>query len=234
MRLSSFFFGRQEIRSSTSSMTSVPKPLKFLRAHYGTLKAHYENMAESDLKVNCQIGCCPLISLIKARALTCFLFCRNTWQIYSQSWRSPCLLRENGYAYMLDVFNVFHLIFWWLAWFLCRGVLSLHLCACHPYISPMIPINVFCLSFSKRKCLFCLSHIFLLLIILDAWLWMFISAHVNLKLLEFRHVYLFFTWWLSGKLKIQIVGFRGWYWFMGTWVRKVRSSHWEHSSYLTR
>ncbi|CAJ1978894.1 unnamed protein product [Sphenostylis stenocarpa] len=41
---------RQEIRSSTSSMTSVPKPLKFLRPHYGTLKAYYETMAESDLK----------------------------------------------------------------------------------------------------------------------------------------------------------------------------------------
>lgn len=32
-------------------MTSVPKPLKFLRPHYGTLKAYYETMAESDLKV---------------------------------------------------------------------------------------------------------------------------------------------------------------------------------------
>ncbi|KAI5661718.1 hypothetical protein M9H77_21041 [Catharanthus roseus] len=41
---------RQEIRNATSSMTSVPKPLKFLRPHYGTLKAHYEKMAESDLK----------------------------------------------------------------------------------------------------------------------------------------------------------------------------------------
>lgn len=29
---------RKEIRASTSSMTSVPKPLKFLRPHYGTLK----------------------------------------------------------------------------------------------------------------------------------------------------------------------------------------------------
>ena len=28
-----------EIRSSTASMTSVPKPLKFLRPHYATLKA---------------------------------------------------------------------------------------------------------------------------------------------------------------------------------------------------
>ena len=32
-------------------MTSVPKPLKFLRPHYGTLKAYYETMAESELKV---------------------------------------------------------------------------------------------------------------------------------------------------------------------------------------
>ncbi|KAK2976945.1 hypothetical protein RJ640_028748 [Escallonia rubra] len=41
---------RQEIRTSTSSMTSVPKPLKFLRPHYGTLKAYYDIMTESDLK----------------------------------------------------------------------------------------------------------------------------------------------------------------------------------------
>ncbi|XP_031476397.1 26S proteasome non-ATPase regulatory subunit 2 homolog A-like [Nymphaea colorata] len=41
---------RQEIRTSTSSMTSVPKPLKFLRPHYGTLKAFYETMADTDLK----------------------------------------------------------------------------------------------------------------------------------------------------------------------------------------
>lgn len=41
---------RQEIRSATSSMTSVPKPLKFLRPHYGTLKAYYETMGDSELK----------------------------------------------------------------------------------------------------------------------------------------------------------------------------------------
>ncbi|KAK8957999.1 26S proteasome non-ATPase regulatory subunit 2 1A [Platanthera zijinensis] len=41
---------RQEIRSATSSMTSVPKPLKFLRPHYGKLKAYFETMPESDLK----------------------------------------------------------------------------------------------------------------------------------------------------------------------------------------
>ncbi|XP_028108554.1 26S proteasome non-ATPase regulatory subunit 2 homolog A-like isoform X2 [Camellia sinensis] len=41
---------RQEILASTSSMTSVPKPLKFLRPHYATLKAYYDRMADSDLK----------------------------------------------------------------------------------------------------------------------------------------------------------------------------------------
>ncbi|KAI3856821.1 hypothetical protein MKX03_014139 [Papaver bracteatum] len=35
---------RHEIRNSTSSMTSVPKPLKFLRPHYGTLKTYFAAM----------------------------------------------------------------------------------------------------------------------------------------------------------------------------------------------
>jgi len=36
-----------EIQGSTSSMTAVPKPLKFLRPHYAALVANYEKMAES-------------------------------------------------------------------------------------------------------------------------------------------------------------------------------------------
>ena len=36
-----------EIRSSTSSMTSVPKPLKFLRAHYDTIKKTYESWEDA-------------------------------------------------------------------------------------------------------------------------------------------------------------------------------------------
>nr|XP_045086835.1 26S proteasome non-ATPase regulatory subunit 2 homolog A [Aegilops tauschii subsp. strangulata] len=39
---------RKEIRAATSSMTSVPKPLKFLRAHYGTLKTCFERMQDSE------------------------------------------------------------------------------------------------------------------------------------------------------------------------------------------
>lgn len=41
----------QEIRSSTSSMTSVPKPLKFLRPHYDSLKETYTNMPASENKL---------------------------------------------------------------------------------------------------------------------------------------------------------------------------------------
>ncbi|KAI6063071.1 26S proteasome non-ATPase regulatory subunit 2 [Aix galericulata] len=41
---------RRQIRSSTTSMTSVPKPLKFLRPHYGKLKEIYESMAPGENK----------------------------------------------------------------------------------------------------------------------------------------------------------------------------------------
>ncbi|XP_019716876.1 26S proteasome non-ATPase regulatory subunit 2 [Hippocampus comes] len=44
---------RRQIRSSTTSMTSVPKPLKFLRPHYGKLKEIYEIMAPGENKSFC-------------------------------------------------------------------------------------------------------------------------------------------------------------------------------------
>ncbi|XP_037534377.1 26S proteasome non-ATPase regulatory subunit 2 [Nematolebias whitei] len=44
---------RRLIRSSTTSMTSVPKPLKFLRPHYGKLKDIYEGMAPGENKQFC-------------------------------------------------------------------------------------------------------------------------------------------------------------------------------------
>lgn len=39
-----------EIRSATTSMTSVPKPLKFLMKHYDTIKTFYESSPPSDNK----------------------------------------------------------------------------------------------------------------------------------------------------------------------------------------
>jgi 26S proteasome regulatory subunit N1 len=39
---------RSEIKSATSSMTSVPKPLKFLRQHYDSLKQRYDSLQGSN------------------------------------------------------------------------------------------------------------------------------------------------------------------------------------------
>ncbi|XP_041365311.1 26S proteasome non-ATPase regulatory subunit 2-like [Gigantopelta aegis] len=44
---------RTQIRASTTSMTSVPKPLKFLRMHYDTLKEIYEKIKETETKKFC-------------------------------------------------------------------------------------------------------------------------------------------------------------------------------------
>jgi len=41
-----------EIRSSTSSMTALPKPLKFLRQHYDSLRAFYDHADSADVRVS--------------------------------------------------------------------------------------------------------------------------------------------------------------------------------------
>jgi len=41
---------RTLIRASTTSMTSVPKPLKFLRPHFDTLKEVFEKIQEPKTK----------------------------------------------------------------------------------------------------------------------------------------------------------------------------------------
>ncbi len=43
---------RSHIRSSTTSMTSVPKPLKFLRPHYDTMKQVFEKIHDNETKVS--------------------------------------------------------------------------------------------------------------------------------------------------------------------------------------
>ena len=40
---------RQEIRSATSSMTSVLKPLKFLFSHFGTLQSYFETITSRNV-----------------------------------------------------------------------------------------------------------------------------------------------------------------------------------------
>lgn len=42
-----------QIRASTTSMTSVPKPLKFMKPHYETMKEIYEKMTRVDTKTEC-------------------------------------------------------------------------------------------------------------------------------------------------------------------------------------
>lgn len=39
-----------ELRTATASMTSVPKPLKFLRPHYPTLLAYYHELVKQEMK----------------------------------------------------------------------------------------------------------------------------------------------------------------------------------------
>jgi len=44
---------RSLIRASTTSMTSVPKPLKFMRGHYDTMKIFYKNVTDEKTKQAC-------------------------------------------------------------------------------------------------------------------------------------------------------------------------------------
>lgn len=43
---------KKEVSNATQSMTSVPKPLKFLSKHYQGLKEVYNSVPSSDYKVN--------------------------------------------------------------------------------------------------------------------------------------------------------------------------------------
>ena len=50
---------RTQIRASTTSMTSVPKPLKFLRPHYDTIKEVYGKIKDDETQVFLPcIQCC--------------------------------------------------------------------------------------------------------------------------------------------------------------------------------
>lgn len=42
---------RMRIKESTSSMTSVPKPLKFLRDHFENIKTIYQKIKDKETKV---------------------------------------------------------------------------------------------------------------------------------------------------------------------------------------
>ena len=42
LRMNSYNMLKHEITTSTSSMTSIPRPLKFLRLHFNEIKEFYE------------------------------------------------------------------------------------------------------------------------------------------------------------------------------------------------
>ena len=68
---------RTQIRASTSSMTSVPKPLKFLRSHFETLKDLYTKWPDSDNRV-CIYLLCVCLSVpvcVCARRCLCLHVC---------------------------------------------------------------------------------------------------------------------------------------------------------------
>lgn len=48
---------RTLIRASTTSMTSVPKPLKFMRPHYTTMKHIHEKIADPAIQVTTSLQC---------------------------------------------------------------------------------------------------------------------------------------------------------------------------------
>lgn len=45
----------KEVQGATTSVTSVPKPLKFLSNHYKKMKEMYEAITDNDFKVSIQI-----------------------------------------------------------------------------------------------------------------------------------------------------------------------------------
>ena len=42
LRMNSFNMLKHEITTSTSSMTSIPRPLKFIRTHFSEIKGYYD------------------------------------------------------------------------------------------------------------------------------------------------------------------------------------------------
>lgn len=56
---------KKELASATSSITSVPKPLKFLSPHYARMKELLEQQSDAALKVSFQINQLLLGSLCR-------------------------------------------------------------------------------------------------------------------------------------------------------------------------
>ena len=65
LRINSYNMIKHEITTATSSMTSIPRPLKFIRTHFSEIKEFYEKMVPSSEKEqNYKLMLSDLISVI--------------------------------------------------------------------------------------------------------------------------------------------------------------------------
>lgn len=80
-----------ELRTATSSMTSVPKPLKFLRPHFQTIKSLYKTMEKSEDLDNGSLE-------LRARLA-------DVLSVLAMTLGKPGKFRKNGIVDMKSLFN---------------------------------------------------------------------------------------------------------------------------------
>lgn len=65
LRINSYNMLKHEITTSTSSMTSIPRPLKFIRSHFNEIKEFYDKFNPSnDKDKNYKLMLSDLLSVI--------------------------------------------------------------------------------------------------------------------------------------------------------------------------
>ena len=60
LKSNDYFSPNRLIKASTTSMTSVPKPLKFMIPHFDTMKAAFEKISDPSIKK----GCADIVSVL--------------------------------------------------------------------------------------------------------------------------------------------------------------------------
>lgn len=93
-----------ELRTATASMTSVPKPLKFLRPHFGALKTLYVSFGESDasqMDTDSLEFRARLADVLAVLAMT--MGKHGTWH----QWRRCCSICPMPCTHLLILFSFF-------------------------------------------------------------------------------------------------------------------------------
>jgi len=92
---------RTKIRASTTSMTSVPKPLKFLRPHYDTIKDCYEKIKDQETQV-----CMLILYIFFVKSDTFKKFrqcCTFLWTFYKQHHSINSYLLRFGFSLIYEI-----------------------------------------------------------------------------------------------------------------------------------